>query len=180
MADYSSGLFASRIGAVRLLNLLKKHSISDKVTWFIPGHTIEIFPETAQAVVDSGAEVGFNGYLQEGIYQMTEEQETDILLKCIEVATTLLGKKPRRYRAPMYTIRKRPSNFSVNTNFSMIRPSCNMTRSPTSHPVIHRSNVLMSPKQPPLGSLQLPSPPKHIPMVCTRLWGFHLGGIVKT
>ena len=32
MADYSSGIFAGRVGAVRLLNLLKKMQISDKVT----------------------------------------------------------------------------------------------------------------------------------------------------
>ncbi|TVY39928.1 Peptidoglycan deacetylase [Lachnellula subtilissima] len=106
MADYSSGIFAGQVGAVRLLTLLKKHGISDKVTWFSPGHTIETFPETARAVVDSGAEVGLHGYSHEGIYQMTEEQETEVLLKCIDAATKLVGKKPRRYRAPMYTIRE--------------------------------------------------------------------------
>lgn len=106
MADYSSGIFAGQVGAVRLLDMLKKHGIADKVTWFIPGHTIETFPETARMVVDSGAEIGLHGYSHEGIYQMTEEQEKDVLLKCIEVATKLVGKKPRGYRAPMYTIRE--------------------------------------------------------------------------
>jgi uncharacterized protein YcgI (DUF1989 family)/peptidoglycan/xylan/chitin deacetylase (PgdA/CDA1 family) len=106
MADYSSGIFAGRVGAVRLINLLKKMQISDKVTWFIPGHTMETFPETVQKVVESGAEIGLHGYAHEGIYQMTPAQEKDVLLKCIDVATKLCGKKPRGYRAPMYTIRE--------------------------------------------------------------------------
>lgn len=106
MADYSSGIFAGQVGANRLLSLFRKHGIANKVTWFIPGHTIETFPETVRAVVTSGAEVGLHGYAHEGIHQMTEEQETDVLLKCIEVATKLVGKKPRGYRAPMYTIRE--------------------------------------------------------------------------
>jgi uncharacterized protein YcgI (DUF1989 family)/peptidoglycan/xylan/chitin deacetylase (PgdA/CDA1 family) len=106
MADYSSGLFAGQVGSIRLLNMLKKLEIADKVTWFIPGHTMETFPSSVQKVVDSGAEIGLHGYSHEGIYQMTPEQERDVLLKCIDVATKLCGKKPRGYRAPMYTIRE--------------------------------------------------------------------------
>jgi uncharacterized protein YcgI (DUF1989 family)/peptidoglycan/xylan/chitin deacetylase (PgdA/CDA1 family) len=106
MADYSSGIFAGQVGAIRLLNMLKKKGIADKVTWFIPGHTMETFPVSVRKVVESGAEVGLHGYSHEGIYQMTPEQERDVLLKCIEVATKLCGKKPRGYRAPMYTIRE--------------------------------------------------------------------------
>ncbi|KAH8703574.1 polysaccharide deacetylase family protein [Talaromyces proteolyticus] len=106
MADYSSGIFAGRVGAIRLLNMLKKFQVADKVTWFIPGHTMETFPATVQQIVDSGAEIGLHGYAHEGIYQMTPAQEQDVLEKCIDVATKLCGKRPRGYRAPMYTIRE--------------------------------------------------------------------------
>lgn len=81
MADYSSGIFAGQVGVYRLLDLFKKNNVADKMTWFIPGHTAETFPEAAKAVVDSGAEIGLHGYAHEGIYQMTEEQERDVLLK---------------------------------------------------------------------------------------------------
>lgn len=106
MADYSSGIFAGQVGALRLLHVLKKNNVADKVTWFIPGHTMETFPASVQKVVESGAEVGLHGYSHEGIYQMTPEQERDVLLKCIDVATKLCNKMPRGYRAPMYTIRE--------------------------------------------------------------------------
>lgn len=81
MADYSSGIFAGQVGAYRLLELFKKHDVADKITWFIPGHTAETFPDAARAVVESGAEIGLHGYAHEGIYQMTEAQEVDVLLK---------------------------------------------------------------------------------------------------
>lgn len=86
MADYSSGIFAGQVGVYRLLDLFRKHSIADKVTWFIPGHTTETFPDSARAVFESGAEIGLHGYSHEGIYQMTEEQERDVLLKwCVSL-----------------------------------------------------------------------------------------------
>lgn len=59
------------------------------MTWFIPGHTTETFPEPAKAVLESGTEIGLHGYAHEEISQMTEEQERDVLLKCIEAATNL-------------------------------------------------------------------------------------------
>lgn len=81
MSDYSSGIFAGQVGVYRLLDMFKKNGIADKMTWFIPGHTTETFPAAAKAVLESGAEIGLHGYAHEGIYQMTEEQERDVLLK---------------------------------------------------------------------------------------------------
>ena len=64
-ADYSQGFFAGTIGVYRLLKLFKKHGIADKVTWFLPGHSIETFAEAAKAVKDSGCEVALHGYSHE-------------------------------------------------------------------------------------------------------------------
>jgi Polysaccharide deacetylase/Domain of unknown function (DUF1989) len=81
MADYSSGIFSGQVGVYRLINLFKARNVADKVTWFIPGHTVETFPDAARAVLESGAEIGLHGYAHEGISQMTEEQEKDVFLK---------------------------------------------------------------------------------------------------
>lgn len=37
---------------------------------------------------------------------MTETQERDVIRKCVELAATLTGKKPRGWRAPLYQIRE--------------------------------------------------------------------------
>lgn len=107
MADYSAGVLSANVGVGRLLKLFAKHDISDKLTWFIPGHSMETFPEQTAAVVASGAEIGLHGYSHEGAYAMTVEQEKDVLEKCIELATELRGGKPPvGYRAPLYQIRE--------------------------------------------------------------------------
>jgi peptidoglycan/xylan/chitin deacetylase (PgdA/CDA1 family) len=106
LSDYSSGLFAARVGVPRLLKLFSRLGISDQVTWFIPGHSAESFPEQTKAIIDSGAEIGLHGYCHEGAYQMTEEQERDVLMKSIDVMHGLTGKMPKGYRAPLYQVRE--------------------------------------------------------------------------
>ncbi|CAK7234800.1 hypothetical protein SBRCBS47491_009071 [Sporothrix bragantina] len=104
MSDYSTGAFSGRIGARRLLRMLQKYQVADKVTWFMPGHTIETFPDTCKEIVASGAEIGLHGYAHEGAFQMTEEQQRDVMTKCVQVVQNLTGKKVLGWRAPMYQI----------------------------------------------------------------------------
>jgi peptidoglycan/xylan/chitin deacetylase (PgdA/CDA1 family) len=107
LADYSAGIFSAHVGVPRLLKLFEKYGVSDKITWFLPGHSIETFPDEAAAIVKSGAEIGLHGYSHEGAYAMTPEQEKDVLEKCIGIVTSLQeGRKPVGYRAPLYQIRE--------------------------------------------------------------------------
>lgn len=106
MADYSAGIFSGAIGVPRLVKLFKKLGLADKMTWFIPGHSMETFPRETKMIVDSGSEVALHGYSHEGAMQMTEEQERDVLLRCIELASKLTGKQPVGWRAPLYQIRE--------------------------------------------------------------------------
>ncbi|CAG9939962.1 unnamed protein product [Clonostachys rosea f. rosea IK726] len=147
MADYSSGVFAGQVGVFRLLRLFKKHDIANKMTWFIPGHTAETFPDAAKAVVEAGAEVALHGYAHEGIYQMTEEQEREVLLKCIDVATKLTGKKPKGYRAPMYTIRE--------TTVKLLREHGFLYNSSLMH---HDSQPYFTPNDPPINHIDWSRP----------------------
>ena len=57
--DISRGLFAGEIGSTRLLDLFSRLGI--KTSWFIPGHSIETFPEQMEEVVKRGHEVGLHG-----------------------------------------------------------------------------------------------------------------------
>ncbi|KAI0134051.1 glucose 1-dehydrogenase [Xylariales sp. AK1849] len=107
LADYSAGIFSANVGVYRLLRLFAKHEVSDKVAWFIPGHSLETFPEQTASIVASGAEIGLHGYSHEGAYAMTPEQEKDVIEKCIELVTKVQnGRRPVGYRAPLYQIRE--------------------------------------------------------------------------
>jgi len=98
--DISRGLFAGEVGAPRLLKLFERMGI--KTTWFIPGHSIETFPEQMAAVANAGHEVGIHGYSHENPIAMTRAQETEVLDKCIELVTKLTGKRATGYVAPWW------------------------------------------------------------------------------
>ena len=110
--DISRGVFAGEVGVPRLVNLFKRFGI--KTTWFIPGHSIETFPEQTQMVVDAGHEIGIHGYSHENPISMTPEQEEAVLDKCIDLVTKVSGRRPTGYVAPWW-------EFSTVTNELLLK-----------------------------------------------------------
>ena len=98
--DISRGMFAGEIGSIRLLNLFDKYQL--KTTWFIPGHSIETFPEQMGEVARRGHEIGIHGYSHENPIAMTRKQETAVLERSIELITELTGRRPTGYVAPWW------------------------------------------------------------------------------
>lgn len=98
--DISRGMFAGEVGTPRLLKLFDRLGI--KTTWFIPGHSIETFPKETRMIVDAGHEIGMHGYSHENPIAMTPEQEEAVLVKCIDLITSLSGKRPTGYVAPWW------------------------------------------------------------------------------
>ncbi|PAU74051.1 polysaccharide deacetylase family protein [Halomonas salipaludis] len=98
--DISRGMFSGEVGSLRLLKLFERYNL--KTTWFIPGHSIETFPEQMKAVADAGHEIGVHGYSHENPIAMTREQEREVLDHSIELVTKLSGKRPTGYVAPWW------------------------------------------------------------------------------
>jgi peptidoglycan/xylan/chitin deacetylase (PgdA/CDA1 family) len=101
-SDISRGLFAGTVGTQRLLKLFDKYKI--KTTWFIPGHSLETFPEDMAAVRDAGHEIGLHGYSHENPADMTIEQQRDVLDKTYRMLSEFAGKPPRGSVAPWCVI----------------------------------------------------------------------------
>lgn len=97
--------------------MLKKLDLANRCTWFVPGHSAESFPEEVCEVVNSGCEIGLHGYAHEGSYQLTIEQEREVLTKYVDVATRLTGKRPVGYRAPLYQLRESTLDFLEEFGF---------------------------------------------------------------
>lgn len=99
-SDIQRGVFASEVGNIRLLNLFKKYKL--KTTFFIPGHSIESFPDQVKRIADEGHEIGAHGYLHENPIAMTPTQEEDVLAYTVDLIERVSGKKPRGYVAPWW------------------------------------------------------------------------------
>ena len=98
--DISRGLFSGEVGTPRLLELFRRRNI--RTSWFIPGHSIETFPEQMKAVADAGHEIGGHGYSHENPISMTPAQEEAVISKAVELIEKLSGRKPRGYVAPWW------------------------------------------------------------------------------
>ena len=57
--DIQRGIFATEVGVPRLLRLFDKYDM--KTSFFIPGHSIETFPEVMDKIVEAGHEIGAHG-----------------------------------------------------------------------------------------------------------------------
>jgi len=96
------------IGAERILGLLEKHHL--KSTWFIPGHTIDTFPEICKRVHDQGHEIGHHGYLHEPPASLgSRDEEAAVLERGNEAIRRLTGHYATGYRSPSWDL----SPFSV-------------------------------------------------------------------
>ena len=122
MADYSAGFFAGKVGSPRLLNMLTKLGIEKNVTWFIPGHSAGTFKDKVAEIIETGCEIGLHGYAHEGAYQLSPEQERDVLEKCIDIFKKLTGNKPVGYRAPLYQVRESTLDLLEEYGFEYGKP----------------------------------------------------------
>ena len=87
------------VGAHRLVDLLAERDLPS--TWFIPGHTIDTFPEVCARVAGAGHEVGYHGYCHEApSSQRDEGDERAILEKAIDRIERLTGRAPVGHRLP--------------------------------------------------------------------------------
>jgi peptidoglycan/xylan/chitin deacetylase (PgdA/CDA1 family) len=98
--DISRGLFAGEVGVPRLLTLFERHNL--RTTFFVPGHSIETFPDSTKMIVDAGHEIGIHGYSHENPIAMTRVQEEAILDRCIDLVEKASGQRPTGYVAPWW------------------------------------------------------------------------------
>ncbi|MFB6155540.1 MAG: polysaccharide deacetylase [Haloferacaceae archaeon] len=97
----SRGLFGATEGAPRLLDLLDRLDLPS--TWFVPGHTVDSFPDVAGRVHDEGHEIQHHGWshTRPGSYESREAERRDIE-RGIESVEDLTGRRPLGYRSPSW------------------------------------------------------------------------------
>lgn len=98
----SRGEFGANVGASRILTLLKKYDIA--ASWYIPGHTLETYPEQCERVFRAGHEIGHHGWTHVPPAQLTREREEEGLTRANEQIRKLTGRHARGYRSPSWDL----------------------------------------------------------------------------
>ena len=98
----SRGEFGPQVGAPRILELLARYGIS--TSWYIPGHTLETYPDHCRRVADAGHEIGHHGWTHRPPATLTREQEEEELVRANEAIRRLTGRNARGYRSPSWDL----------------------------------------------------------------------------
>ena len=94
--------FGVRVGAPRILALLADRGIPS--TWFVPGHTLETFPDSTAAILDGGHEIGCHGWFHEDCATLARDEEWELIERCAAAVERVTGARPRGWRAPYWSV----------------------------------------------------------------------------
>ncbi len=114
-SDIQRGVFAGEVGIPRLLTLFERLGL--RTTWFIPGHSIETFPDQVAQVVAAGHEVGAHGYSHENPIAMSPTQEEEVLARCVDLIGKVSGQAPRGYVAPWWEMSEHTVDLLLRYGF---------------------------------------------------------------
>jgi peptidoglycan/xylan/chitin deacetylase (PgdA/CDA1 family) len=94
--------FGVRVGAPRILELLEARGIAS--TWFVPGYTLETFPESTAAILRGGHELACHGWFHEDAAALGRDEEAAMVERCAAAVERVSGVRPRGWRAPFWSL----------------------------------------------------------------------------
>jgi peptidoglycan/xylan/chitin deacetylase (PgdA/CDA1 family) len=98
----SRGEFGADVATPRILELLKKYRIHS--SWYIPGHTLETYPDRCRQVYDAGHEIGHHGWSHVPPALLNRQEEEEGLVRANEQIKKLTGRYARGYRSPAWDL----------------------------------------------------------------------------
>ena len=96
-AMLARGEYGARVGVPRVLELLDRHGI--RATFFVPGHTVESFPQETESILERSHELAHHSYAHVDPPQQSRDEERADMERALAVLERL-GVKPLGYRSP--------------------------------------------------------------------------------
>jgi peptidoglycan/xylan/chitin deacetylase (PgdA/CDA1 family) len=94
--------FGHRVGVPRILELLEKERIPS--TWFVPGWTLEAFPDDTAAILAGGHELACHGWYHEDFSELEASEQRAILDRSVEAVRRVTSAPPEGFRAPYWAL----------------------------------------------------------------------------
>lgn len=109
LTTLSEGRFGIVRGTPRILALLARHGI--RGTFFIPGHTAGLHPDTVRAVLDGGHEVAHHGHLHLRSDKVSEQDQRDEIERGLAALASAGAPRPVGYRSTSWELT--PETFDL-------------------------------------------------------------------
>jgi peptidoglycan/xylan/chitin deacetylase (PgdA/CDA1 family) len=94
--------FGHRVGVPRILALLEREGIP--ASWFVPGWTLETYPDDTEAILAGGHELATHGWFHEDFSTLARDEQRAILDRSIEAVRRASGAAPKGFRAPYWAL----------------------------------------------------------------------------
>ncbi len=109
LTSLSEGRFGVVRGVPRILAMLKAHAI--EATFFVPGYTAELYPQTVQDILAAGHEVGHHGYLHLRTDKVPADRQREEIERGFEALEAAGAPRPSGYRSPAWEMTE--ENFNL-------------------------------------------------------------------
>lgn len=103
------------VAVPRILELLHRYQV--RSTWFIPGHTLESYPEQSGLVIEAGHEIGHHGWTHIPPNDMSAQEEEEGLARGNEQIARLTGRRARGYRSPSWDLSPHSVDLLIKHGF---------------------------------------------------------------
>ncbi len=100
----------------RLLGIFRAFSLQQ--TFFYPAWCMEHYPDLVELILKDGHEIAAHGYLHEAANDTSKERQIYWLEKQIDVIERMTGKRPRGWRAPLYSASRHTPTLLAERGFS--------------------------------------------------------------
>ena len=99
---FSHAEFGHRVGVPRILELLAREGIPS--SWFVPGSTMDLFPEDTEAILGGSHELASHGWFHEDFSELSNDEARAILDRSIDAVQRATGAPPKGFRAPYWAL----------------------------------------------------------------------------
>jgi len=97
----SMGRYGPTVAIPRILETYRRLGL--KQSFFIPGWCLETYPDTVEAILKDGHEIGHHGWIHEDPV-VTQGEQRAPFEKALRAHEIICGMRPKGYRAPVYNI----------------------------------------------------------------------------
>lgn len=98
----SRGEFGPNVAVPRILPLLARYGV--RSSWYIPGHTLETYPDACRSVFAAGHEIGHHGWTHRPPATLSRSEEQAELVRANDAIAKLTGRPARGYRSPSWDL----------------------------------------------------------------------------
>ncbi|WP_343080050.1 polysaccharide deacetylase [Ostreiculturibacter nitratireducens] len=98
----SMGRYGPTVAVPRILESYRRLGLTQ--TFFIPAWVMREYPATVEAILRDGHEIGHHSWMHEDPMGHSDAVEAELFERAMEVHVSMTGRKPRGYRAPVYSL----------------------------------------------------------------------------